>query len=56
MMGMGFLRLNKVLSKQKWSAEEEVENEERGRRERKNFIVALVIVLIFLGIVIYLAT
>jgi len=55
MMGMGFLRLNKVLSKQKWSAEEEVQNEERNRRERKNFVIALVIVLAFVGIVIYLA-
>lgn len=55
MMGMGFLRLNKVLAKHKWNAEEQVENEEQDRRERKLFVVALVIVLVFLGVVIYLA-
>lgn len=53
MMGMGFLRLNRMLAKHKWDTEEGVENEEQDRRKRKLFVLALIIVLVSLGIVIY---
>lgn len=54
MMGMGFLRLNKILAKHKWSAEEKVANEEQARLERKYFFVALVIVALFVTAILYL--
>jgi hypothetical protein len=55
MMGMGFLKLNKVLGKHKWDAEEPIKNEEQDRRERMLFVVALIVVLGILAVVVYFA-
>jgi hypothetical protein len=54
MMGMGFLRLNRVLAKHKWDAREESVDEGQARSERRLFFVAAVIVVIAVGVVIYL--
>ena len=55
MMGMGFLKLNKVLGKHKWNPDEPIRDKEQDRRERMLFVLALIVVLAFLVIVFYFA-